>query len=167
MFRRSQTPAVGRDSMLKYLRIGVTALSLTACVLLIALWVRSYSYWDHIRGSISEHRMLKFNSVSGKLSISHTQFPRWHTWRRYSFALDERQPDQIPPLMRSAKFGFGLKSNQNFLALAMPYWFLVPLTATLVAAPWIGWSKRFSLRTLLIATTLIAVVMGGIVYLAK
>jgi hypothetical protein len=28
--------------MLKYLRIAVTALSLTACVLLIALWVRSY-----------------------------------------------------------------------------------------------------------------------------
>ena len=29
-------------AMLKYLRIAVTALSLTACVLLIALWVRSY-----------------------------------------------------------------------------------------------------------------------------
>ena len=28
--------------MLKYLRIAVTALSLTACVLLIALWLRSY-----------------------------------------------------------------------------------------------------------------------------
>jgi hypothetical protein len=28
--------------MLKYLRIAVTALCLTACVLLVALWVRSY-----------------------------------------------------------------------------------------------------------------------------
>jgi hypothetical protein len=30
-----------REAMPKYLRIAVTALSLTACVLLIALWVRS------------------------------------------------------------------------------------------------------------------------------
>jgi hypothetical protein len=29
--------------MLHYLRIAVTALNLTGCVLLIALWVRSYS----------------------------------------------------------------------------------------------------------------------------
>jgi hypothetical protein len=28
--------------MLKYLRIAVTALSVTACVLLVALWVRTY-----------------------------------------------------------------------------------------------------------------------------
>jgi hypothetical protein len=34
--------------MLKYLRIAVTALSLTVCVLLIALWVRSYQPMDWI-----------------------------------------------------------------------------------------------------------------------
>ena len=36
-----------RSRVTRYLRIAVTALSLTACVLLIALWVRSYSreYW--------------------------------------------------------------------------------------------------------------------------
>jgi hypothetical protein len=34
--------------MLKYLRIAVTALSLTACVLLIALWVRSYWLRDEV-----------------------------------------------------------------------------------------------------------------------
>ena len=32
--------------MLKYLRIAVTALSLAASVLLIALWVRSYWWRD-------------------------------------------------------------------------------------------------------------------------
>jgi hypothetical protein len=34
--------------MLKYLRIAVTALSLTACVLLVALWVRSCSRNDNL-----------------------------------------------------------------------------------------------------------------------
>jgi hypothetical protein len=44
----------------------------------------------------------------------------------------------------------------------MPYWFLILLTATATAAPWIHWSKQFSLRTLLIATTLLAVGLGVI-----
>ena len=35
-------------AMLKYLRIAVTALSLTACVLLIALWVRSQNWQDRL-----------------------------------------------------------------------------------------------------------------------
>jgi hypothetical protein len=44
-----------------------------------------------------------------------------------------------------------------------PYWFLILLTAAIAAAPWLRWPKRFSLRTLLIATTLVAVVLGLIV----
>jgi hypothetical protein len=40
---------------------------------------------------------------------------------------------------------------------------LAPLFAVLAGAPWIHSSKRFSLRTLLIATTLIAVVLGLVV----
>jgi hypothetical protein len=36
--------------MLKYVRIAVTALSLTACVLLVALWVRSYWHFDYPEG---------------------------------------------------------------------------------------------------------------------
>src|SRR5688500_16962642 len=39
--------------MFKGLRIAVTALSLTACVLLIALWVRSYWFWDGFAGANS------------------------------------------------------------------------------------------------------------------
>jgi hypothetical protein len=36
--------------MFKYLRIAVTALNLTACVLLTALWVRSHYWLDVVRG---------------------------------------------------------------------------------------------------------------------
>jgi hypothetical protein len=81
--------------MVKYLRISVTALSVTACVLLVALWVRSQYNWDHIRGSISNNNKLAFNSACGKLSISHSQFPRWHEWRTYSFALIDLQTHEI------------------------------------------------------------------------
>ena len=49
----------------------------------------------------------------------------------------------------------------------VPYWFPVAILASLAAVPWIRWSKRFSLRTLLIATTLVAVGFGIVVVLSK
>ena len=49
----------------------------------------------------------------------------------------------------------------------VPHWFLLGIVATLAPVPWIHWSKRFSLRTLLIATTLVAVVLGLVVYAAR
>jgi hypothetical protein len=49
----------------------------------------------------------------------------------------------------------------------LPQWFPVLIFAALTDAPWIHWSKRFNLRTLLIATTLVAVVLGLVVYVAR
>jgi hypothetical protein len=46
----------------------------------------------------------------------------------------------------------------------VPYWAIVLPSAALASVPWIRWSKRFSLRTLLIATTLVAVVLGVVVW---
>ena len=44
--------------------------------------------------------------------------------------------------------------------LAIPYWLSVLLFATLTAIPWI---RRFNLRTLLLAITAVAVVLGLVV----
>jgi hypothetical protein len=51
--------------------------------------------------------------------------------------------------------------------IQVPYWFIVLVTAAFSVAPWIQWSKRFSLRTLLIAMTLVAVVLGLVVWAMK
>jgi hypothetical protein len=53
--------------------------------------------------------------------------------------------------------------------LVVPYWFPAALTGILAAAFWprsVQCSVRFSLRTLLIATTLIALFLGTIVLLS-
>jgi hypothetical protein len=42
---------------------------------------------------------------------------------------------------------------------------VVGLTAIVAALSWLQWSRQFSLRTLLIATTLVAVVLGLVVWL--
>lgn len=49
--------------------------------------------------------------------------------------------------------------------ICIPQWFPVLLSATLAAAPWIR--SRFSFRTLLIAVTLVAVMLGLIAAFAR
>jgi hypothetical protein len=53
-------------------------------------------------------------------------------------------------------------SQQQGTGLWFPVWCPVILSVTAAAATWI---RRFSLRTLLIATTLVAMVMGLVVWL--
>jgi hypothetical protein len=47
----------------------------------------------------------------------------------------------------------------------LPFWFLVLFAATMAGIPWLRW--RFSLRTLLIATALVAVGLGVVIYRVK
>ncbi|HJQ79135.1 MAG TPA: hypothetical protein VJ828_04225 [Lacipirellulaceae bacterium] len=59
--------------MLKYLCIIVTALSLLACALLIALWVRSYWREYTIVVGLTDHRGFLFDSSAGTLMLNY-----WH-----------------------------------------------------------------------------------------
>jgi hypothetical protein len=63
--------------------------------------------------------------------------------------------------------GFNLDNDADSTAIYLPDWFAILTVSALSAVPWIRWSKRFSLRTLLIATTLVAVVLGAIVYAVR
>jgi hypothetical protein len=46
--------------------------------------------------------------------------------------------------------------------LQVPFWFPVVISACLGSLPWVRWSRQFSLRTLLVAMTLVAIVLGMI-----
>jgi hypothetical protein len=141
--------------MLHYLRIAVTALSLTACVLLVALWVRSYWRLDTV------HRKdISVQSVQGILLCSSYDVARdrWVFWSNAKVAMDYvgAMEDSGFRLV----FGFGYKFYGDGRAVVVPLWLPVLVTASLATVPWIHWSRRFTLRTLLIATTLVAVVLG-------
>jgi hypothetical protein len=138
--------------MLKWLRIAVTALSLTACVLLIALWVRSYWWFDMWHGYISNTRVATVGSIHGRAGI---------------------RIETVNPKLNSHAIGFrswpstmiGYSKNKvitvwtdDQFAVAMPYGLVVLLFAAVAPIPWI--KRRFALRTLLIATTLVAVALG-------
>jgi hypothetical protein len=178
--------------MLKYLRIAVTALSLTACVFLIALWVRSY-WWNDIarcplasmlidpsvkkyatqkiNGEQSFHvsQLLVVHSFGGRLMLQaggqSLEAPGWFPsyWGVISYSYKDLNPrrDQWRP----PAFGYGF--DRDGRKIRFPYWFAVVLIATFAVIPWFPWSRHFSLRTLLIATTLVAVGLSVIVALTK
>jgi hypothetical protein len=87
----------------------------------------------------------------------------------------------IPALFKSGLRSFDAKSGYaqsvivdtdwefsfvsiNGWYLLLPHWFLALFCATLAAAAWIPWPARFGLRTLLIATTLVAVALGAFAF---
>ena len=71
-----------------------------------------------------------------------------------------------PPSLvaRSANpIGFSFKSNSSGVACELPYWLLFTLASAIGFAPWLRWSRRYSLRTMLVAATVVAVGLGLVV----
>jgi hypothetical protein len=120
--------------MLKYLRIAVTALCLTACVLIVALWVRSYE---------AKHE------ISTRIPLGYLEVAS-HKGRLHVRVFDSE------PVTLAWPYRTLFKVHHLIPAL---------FAAALAAVPWIRWSNRFSLRTLIIATTLVAVGLGFVVLL--
>jgi hypothetical protein len=146
---------------LRYLRIAFSATSVVACVLLVVLWVRSYYYLDELSQPISWTHWIGASSIKGQLHF-------------YTGTINPAVPFDPKDWgleSVSSRSGYARSEVQDiawdfyfdlsgFANLSAPHWFLALLSACLAAAPWIKWSKRFSLRTLLIAATLIAVLFG-------
>jgi hypothetical protein len=142
---------------------------LIACALLIVLWVRSYYQTDsvYLLRTNSYHNV---RSVYGKLTILKLiQLSPRNNWGISSKPASDFKEmpdawpfDTLPP--QHSGLGFASLNSPKVKIFAMPYWFLVLLSATLgtlAVAPWLKW--RFSLRTMLIATAVIAILLGLIV----
>jgi hypothetical protein len=128
-----------------------------ACVLLIVLWVRSYQQLDEVRIPFPGSSLVVVQSFGGGSCIyTKTESQPSSRWGVRSKSVDELSRltgfEIIPPPAT-----FRMKSG----ILWVPYWFEVPVLALLAASPSLTW--RFSLRTLLIATTLVALVLGLII----
>ena len=144
-------------AMLKHLRIAVTALSLTACVLLIALWVRTYSSIEVIRGKAAGYPYLMESSGGGARFVLYKVGKLSNTWSVESRENVKREGPTI---------GFDWMFNTKRFMLGSPYWFLILSGIGMAMVPWLPWFRRFSLRTLLLAMTLVAVGMGAVIYLS-
>jgi hypothetical protein len=133
------------------LRIAFSATCVIACVLLIVLWVRSYYVKDLLDVAAPPY-WLVVESIHGRISFRLTNEPNMLGSRLFFTSYGQR----------SARFGTSI-DDQFFVLYSA-----TAMTLTLMGIlPWIHyrpWHCRFSLRTLLIATTLVAATLGLIVY---
>jgi hypothetical protein len=145
------------------LRIAWSVACAIACVLLIVLWVRSY-WWDDgitclrncpIGGAHSAAGHIIFDRIE---SVSSAE-AEWyvHTTQITSAPTES---ENIPSVW--------WMETGHHRELIVPHWFFAAVFGMFAAVPALLPSKwRFSLRTLLIATTLVAVVLGLIVYAVR
>jgi hypothetical protein len=137
-------------------------------VLLVALWVRSCWKSDDLYIPLLGSWSIGVGSGPGSCGMG------FSTGSIGNFHWSTTDVDQIrslaPPEYAKYYSGiwgrFGYEKAVSPVVIA-PDWFLISVAVALSAAPWVKRSNQFSLRTLLIATTLVAVGLGLVVWRAK
>jgi hypothetical protein len=134
---------MNRPRILRWLRITWTGIWGLAAVLLIALWVRSYSWMD----------FSLLNSQTGLVSATGSLI--YVNDASTSLPLGWSSMLAAPAFVEALRF-------EAPKAIIVPFRWLVTAGLPLVIVPWLPW--RFSLRTLLIVTMLVAVLLGLIMW---
>jgi hypothetical protein len=148
---------------MKYRKLRI-AWSIGCCVmavLLIVLWVRSYWIRDSVWLPGNEHGV-QINSLTGHFAM----FVVARHSPTSQFTPAQRGHDRIAgkwkDLFDNNMLGFYFERDGRELRLDVPHWFCMLAVILVGAAPWwLSW--RFSLRTLLISITLVALALGTII----
>jgi len=128
--------------------------------------VRSYWWRDFVIGPLPGEYGFELMSIPSRLEAE-LWWDGQPLWVNGSIALTELWPEHVEPLAFTG-LGFGVRHLPDRSIVFLPYWFLAIAMATSASLPWVSRCRwRFSLRTLLIATTLVAVVLGLIVYVSR
>jgi hypothetical protein len=146
---------MNRPRLINGLQIAWTARRGIVCVLLAVLWIRSYWVDDVVWVPFTGY--LQLNSNCGDVRIIANAENRRPLW----------QFDFSTPRAYNRHWFFKFEAHPRFvwwLDITIPHWCLTILVAIGATAPWIHCSRRFSLRTLLIATTQTAIMLGLVVW---
>jgi hypothetical protein len=108
--------------------------------------------------AVASVRGLLMFGVQQKLNAVHSD-PRI-AWRRISSPIEQIDVTHI----EYGFAGFKVINDKRETGVQFPYWFAVMMLVICPVVPWIRWKHRFSLRALLIATTIVAILLGLIVY---
>lgn len=164
-----------QHKLARALRVTWSAAFSLLTLLLIALWLRSYSHRDQTRGCIfgSRHHIL-VTSLRGQIAIGCDEWRGIpHDWIFESRTEAENLISVYPTVTGvppCSWLGFRGRFRPNLWILVIPTWLLLCAAIGAAILPWTGLERRvqrFSLRTLLVATTLIAVTLGLLAYCSK
>ena len=152
------------------LRIAWSVAWGVVAVLLCVLWARSGQRMDNAMGRVFNLHF-QFDTSPGTCWMGASTFERaGGPWRLSSQPVQDfgkYYPLDAADLSMWGRFAqkFGRIAGYLSGSIGVPFWFAIGITANISAAPLLRW--RFSLRTLLIATTLVAVGLGVVVWLSR
>jgi hypothetical protein len=128
------------------LRIAVTIFSTAACGLLACLWIRSYQTSDVVSHLAETGRLTAVGSLNGHAYVGQRQLRRRYIQRYGGFGwrYEQKTPD-------ASEWSRSIRRAD----VLIPYSYAIPAVAIVAFLPWL--KPNFSLRTLLLATALIAV----------
>ena len=159
---------MNRPRLLRALRITWTAFWGIACLLLICLWVRSYSWVEIIHLPIVGNSGVNIGYVPGLFAVgtvnsmphqvvtlSHMPPSKW----------SESLTKDYPGKTVSQIVG-GILISQHASTILVPFWGSA-IGAVLVGLLPLSRTSQYSLRTLLIAITLVGLGLGTIIALSR
>lgn len=156
------------------LRMTFSAVCGVLCLLLLALWVRSYWWTENVVGPSRGSFRLGVASANGWLTVRYGNgklgpkvFPKGTLQSTSAEAMEEVYKQMEASIKGTnatfsrPKVRFGWKDDWGF---QFPYWMPTALFGILAVA--VGWKLpwQFSLRTLLIATTVVAAGLGALIW---
>jgi hypothetical protein len=141
------------------LRIAWSVVCGIVAVLLVVLWVRSYSWVDGLTVPVSAESAVGAGTLPGVIAVAVRHVPE-------KFRVEHRPVTEWRTMHSGpSQVWGGTMLTQSTSAIYIPCWPLVLVSVLLAGVPWRKtFVRRFSLRTLLIATTLVAVVLGAVVW---
>jgi hypothetical protein len=136
-------------------------------ILFCALWIRSYWTYDVVNCPLTSLMHAGVQSATAHCSIYATEQGRPVTdWQFHSDEITDSDAIQAW-LSQVTFFGFGLSFSANTFHIIFPHWAGALAAGISCVAVMPRLRFRFSLRMLLFATSLVAVVLGMIVWLSR
>jgi len=139
------------------LRIAWSVACGILCLLLIVLWVRSYTVRDSAFWPRSTFGA-EINSIVGHV-VLFVAYEPFIGGEQFRVRHEPITPNDEARVKRGI-LGFLYRPQPLGSNVHIPFWFLTSAIVAAATAPWIHWSKRFTFRTLLIGVMVVAALLG-------
>lgn len=152
-----------RALALSTLRIIISGLFATICVCLIVLWFRSFTTCDGILAKRGRGVLAGAVSLEGQVYLFTYATGTTAGQRRVAMPIDDAS--FVHGKFVSSGPEFRIAPPGTFIVAS--HWLAAAWLATLAVLCWVPLSMKFNIRTMLVATTLLALLMGAAVYAIK
>ena len=158
----------------RVLRTSWTVGCVVVAVALIALWVRSYWCRVSIQASVLPSRTFQCSFLPGRIHLRSCSLvtaadrTEWITgvWQIYKNTPDLEFGDWDYPGSPTFKFSLA-EFRAGEVIIHFPYWSAIFGMACMILVAWVPRSQNFSLRTLMLVTTLVGVLLGFVVWASR